>query len=128
MYQRALQHWRLQGRPKSGSNIAFANFLNKTPSYRDLDLFEKAFKIPEQKFAVLALLNGGVNDQDPLTQTDGEANLDVQNMAKLVGGLPIYTYITGAELYDKRVSIHKLITSRCCSFHARSAESKRLTG
>lgn len=83
--------------PKSGSTISFANFLGETPSYRDLALFEKAFGIPEQNFTITAILNGGVNDQNPLTEVDGEANLDVQNIAGLVGGLPISTYITGGE-------------------------------
>ena len=112
--------------PKSGSNIAFANFLNETPSYRDLDLFEKAFKIPEQNFTVLALLNGGVNDQNPLTETDGEANLDVQNIVGLVDGLPIYTYITGGKLRERRIFGCQLIISRCRPIHPRPSKSKRL--
>lgn len=87
--------------PKSRSSIAFANFVNQTPSYSDLDLFEKAFNIPEQNFTVLALLNGALNDQNPLTEMDGEANLDVQNIVGLVDGLPIYTYITGGILTTK---------------------------
>lgn len=81
--------------PKSGSNIAFANFLNESPSYSDLQKFENEFKIPSQSFEVLALINGGVNDQNPLTESDGEANLDVQNIIGLVDGLPVYAYITG---------------------------------
>ncbi|KAK4503310.1 hypothetical protein PRZ48_006738 [Zasmidium cellare] len=81
--------------PKSGSNIAFANFLKESPSYSDLHLFEKEFNLPQQDFDILALINGGVNDQNPQTETDGEANLDVQNIIGLVDGLPVYTYITG---------------------------------
>lgn len=83
--------------PKSGSNIAFANFLEESPSYSDLHLFEKEFNIPQQDFEILALINGGVNNQNPQTETDGEANLDVQNIIGLVDGLPVYTYITGGR-------------------------------
>ena len=81
--------------PSSGSTVAFGSFLEQSASYSDLALFEKIYKIPSQNFTVLALINGGVDNQDPLTEQDGEANLDVQNIIGLVGGLPVGEYITG---------------------------------
>lgn len=81
--------------PSSGSNIAFGNFLNESASYSDLALFEQYFNIPSQNFTVLALINGGVDNQDPNTEMDGEANLDVQNIIGLADGLPVGAYITG---------------------------------
>lgn len=81
--------------PNSGSTISFANFLGESPSYSDLALFEREFGIESQSFQITALINGGVNDQNPLTESDGEANLDVQNIIGLVSGLPVSTYITG---------------------------------
>ena len=44
---------------------------------------------------MLALINGGVDNQDPVTEMDGEANLDAQNIIGLVDGLPVGEYITG---------------------------------
>lgn len=84
-----------QADPYSGSTIAFGNFLNQSASYSDLAQFEKLFNIPSQNFTVLAEINGGVDNQDPLTEMDGEANLDVQNIIGMVDGLPVYAYITG---------------------------------
>ncbi|KAI0477869.1 Tripeptidyl-peptidase sed4 [Xylariaceae sp. FL0804] len=81
----------------AGSSIAFGSFLNESASYSDLAEFERLFGIPQQEFKVLALINGGVDNQDPATESDGEANLDVQNMAGLVGGLPVGEYITGGS-------------------------------
>jgi tripeptidyl-peptidase-1 len=83
--------------PKAGSTVAFSNFLNQSASYSDLALFEKTFGLPSQNFTNLALINGGVDNQDPLTEADGEANLDVQNIIGLVAGLPVYSYITGGS-------------------------------
>ena len=83
--------------PNSGSTIAFGNFLNQSASYSDLAKFEKIFNIPSQNFTVTALINGGVDNQDPATEQDGEANLDVQNIIGLVDGLPVSTYITGGS-------------------------------
>lgn len=57
--------------------------------------FENIWSLPSQNFTVLALINGGVNNQDPATEEDGEANLDVQNIIGLVDGLPVGEYITG---------------------------------
>ena len=79
----------------AGSTIAFGSFLNQSASYSDLAKFEKEFKIPSQNFSIRALINGGVNTQSPLTEMDGEANLDVQNIIGLVDGLPVGEYITG---------------------------------
>lgn len=81
--------------PSSGSDIAFGNFLNESASYSDLAQFEQFFDLPSQNFTVLALINGGVDDQDPDTEMDGEANLDVQNIIGLADGLPVGAYITG---------------------------------
>lgn len=81
--------------PSSGSDIAFGNFLNQSASYVDLAQYEKTFNIPSQNFTVKALINGGVDNQDPATEMDDEANLDVDNIVALVDGLPIYAYITG---------------------------------
>lgn len=81
--------------PSAGSTIAFGSFLEQSASYSDLAKFEKIFNIPTQNFSVLALINGGVDDQNPITEQDGEANLDVQNMIGLVDGLPVGEYITG---------------------------------
>lgn len=83
--------------PRSGSNIAFANFLGQSPNYADLAQFEDYFNIPPQNFTILALINGGVNDQDPATATNGEADLDVEYIIGLSDGLPVYTYITGGK-------------------------------
>jgi tripeptidyl-peptidase I len=83
--------------PKSGSTIAFASFLNQSASYSDLAKFEKIYDIPSQNFTVLALINGGVDNQDVVTEMDGEANLDVQNIIGLVDGLPVGEYITGGS-------------------------------
>ena len=81
----------------AGSTIAFGSFLNQSASFSDLAQFEKIFDIPSQKLEILALINGGVNNQDPLTEMDGEANLDVQNIIGLVDGLPVGQYITGGS-------------------------------
>ncbi|KAK4546803.1 hypothetical protein LTR36_001535 [Oleoguttula mirabilis] len=81
--------------PSAGSTIAFGSFLNQSASYSDLALFEKTFGIPSQNFTVLALINGGVDYQDPAVEQDGEANLDVQNILGLIDGLPVGEYITG---------------------------------
>lgn len=81
--------------PACGSTIAFGSFLNQSASYSDLALFEQIFDIPSQNFTIQALINGGVNDQNPATEMDGEANLDVQNIIGLVEGLPVSGYITG---------------------------------
>jgi tripeptidyl-peptidase-1 len=83
--------------PHSGSTIAFGNFLNQSASYSDLAKFEKIFNLPSQNFTVLALINGGVDNQDPLTESDGEANLDVQNIIGIASGLPVGAYITGGS-------------------------------
>lgn len=80
--------------PNSGSTIAFGSFLEQSASYSDLAQFEKIYNIPSQNLTV-TLINGGVDNQDPLTEQDGEANLDVQNIIGLVGGLPVSEYITG---------------------------------
>jgi len=79
----------------AGSTIAFGSFLNESASYSDLAIFEQTFGIPSQNFTVLALINGGVDDQNATTEMDGEANLDVQNIIGLVDGLPVGEYITG---------------------------------
>jgi tripeptidyl-peptidase-1 len=83
--------------PSAGSTIAFGSFLNQSASFSDLALFEKIFNIPSQKLKILALINGGVNNQDPATEQDGEANLDAQNIIGLVDGLPVGEYITGGS-------------------------------
>lgn len=83
--------------PSAGSTIAFGNFLNQSASYSDLALFEQVWGLPSQNFSVLALINGGVDNQDPQTEEDGEANLDVQNIIGLVDGLPVSAYITGGS-------------------------------
>ena len=81
--------------PKAGSTIAFGSFLNESASYSDLAKFEKNLNIPSHNFTILQLIRGGVNDQNPITESDGEANLDVENIAGVVGDLPIGEYITG---------------------------------
>jgi tripeptidyl-peptidase-1 len=83
--------------PSAGSTIAFGSFLNQSASFSDLAKFEKIFDIPSQKLKILALINGGVNNQDPVSEQDGEANLDAQNMIGLVDGLPVGEYITGGS-------------------------------
>lgn len=83
--------------PSAGSSIAFGSFLNESASYSDLAQFEADFDIPSQNFTVLALIQGGVDNQDPTTELDGEANLDVQNIIGLVDGLPVGEYITGGS-------------------------------
>ena len=81
--------------PSSGSTVAFGSFLNQSASYSDLTKFEETFNIPSQNFSVLALINGGVDNQDPLTEADAEANMDVQSIVGLVDGLPVGEYMTG---------------------------------
>lgn len=85
--------------PDTSSHLAisFANFLGESPSFSDLKLYEQEFGLPSTSFDVLALINGGVNDQNPQTESDGEANLDVQLMTAVLNGLPISTYITGGK-------------------------------
>ena len=83
--------------PSSGSTVAFGSFLNQSASFSDLAKFEKIFDIPSQKLKILALINGGTNNQNPLTEQDGEANLDAQNIIGLVGGLPVGEFITGGS-------------------------------
>ncbi|KAK5165797.1 uncharacterized protein LTR77_008720 [Saxophila tyrrhenica] len=85
-----------QAHPNSGSTVAFGSFLNQSASFSDLAKFEKIYNIESQSFTV-TLINGGVNDQDPLTESDGEANLDVQNIIGLAHGLPVTEYITGGS-------------------------------
>lgn len=81
-----------------GSTIAFANFLNQSANYQDLMLYEEFFEIQEQNFTVLALINGGVDNQDPITQEAQEANLDVQNIVGVTNGaLPVGSYITAGK-------------------------------
>lgn len=80
-----------------GSTVAFASFLEESASYADLALFEQSYNIPSQNLTLLALINGGVDDQDPDTIMDGEANLDAQNIIGLVDGLPVGQYITGGR-------------------------------
>lgn len=84
-----------------GSTISFANFLGESPNHADLALFESTFNIPKQDFETLALINGAVDDQNPLTAADGEANLDVQYITAVAQGLPVYSYITGG-MFQKR--------------------------
>ncbi|CZT24372.1 related to tripeptidyl-peptidase I [Ramularia collo-cygni] len=82
----------------AGSTVAFSSFLNESASFSDLALFEKAFSIPSQNVTKTVIQNGvsyNVNDQNPLTEQDGEANLDVQNIIGLADGLPVSEYITG---------------------------------
>ena len=86
-----------QADPSSGSTIALGSFLNESASYSDLAKFEKIFDIPSQTFTILALINGAVDNQNPVTEQDGEANLDVQNIIGLVDGLPVGEYITGGS-------------------------------
>ena len=84
----------------SGSEIAFGNFLNQTPSFLDLELFEQYFDIPSQNFSVV-LVNpqDGATDlpQPPEAENDGEADLDVQNIVALTHPLPITAYITAGS-------------------------------
>lgn len=89
-----------QADPSCGSTIAFGSFLNESASYSDLALFEKAFGLPKQNFTVTIIQNGAtynLNDQNPLTESDGEANLDVQNIVGLVDGLPVSQYVHRAK-------------------------------
>ena len=78
----------------SGSTVAFGSFLEQSASYSDLKKFEQIYKIPAKNFTVISI-NGGKNTQNPQTEQDGEANLDVQNIVGLVGELPVTEYITG---------------------------------
>lgn len=48
----------------AGSTVAFGSFLNQSASFSDLAKFEKIFNIPSQRLKILALINGGVNNQD----------------------------------------------------------------
>ncbi|KAF7196777.1 Tripeptidyl-peptidase sed4, partial [Pseudocercospora fuligena] len=82
--------------PKSGSTIAFGNFLNESVTYADLAQFERIFNISAQNFSVLAFPNGDAfgDNSNPETLRHLEANLDVQTIVGLVGGLPIGAYYT----------------------------------
>ena len=88
--------------PNSGSTVAFANFLGQTPIYQDLFTFEKEFKLPNQSFDVMALLNGA-NMSQVVTSLDNivEANLDAQLMVGQAGGLEVSTYSTAGTLLDE---------------------------
>ena len=84
--------------PDSGSTIAFASFLGQSASYADLADFEKLFSLPSRDSSVTALLNGGADNQDPGTELDDEANLDVPIITGLVDGLPVGEHImAGAQ-------------------------------
>lgn len=83
--------------PSAGSTLAFGSFLNQSASQSDLAKFEKIFNIPSQKLEILALINGGIDDQDPATEIDDEADLDEQNMMGIAHGLPIGEFITGGS-------------------------------
>lgn len=83
--------------PSSGSDIAFGSFLNQSASYSDLALFEQIYNLTSKNFTVLAKINGGVDNQDAVTEMDGEANLDVQNIIGLIGNLSVGEYITGGS-------------------------------
>lgn len=82
--------------PASGSRVAFSSFLNESATYADLNDYEAKFGIPSQSFSV-ELINGGVNDQNPVTAQNGEANLDVQNIIGVSHPLPVTEYITAGS-------------------------------
>ena len=81
---------------KSGSTIAFGNFLNQTPLYSDLALYERRFGLPSQNFSV-ELINNGVNNQTADSDNNIEADLDVQNIVAVSNPLPVTAYITGGS-------------------------------
>jgi len=82
--------------PAAGSKIGFGSFLNESARYRDLTQFQDAFRLPRQNFSVELIANG-TNSQDPAVGGFGEANLDVQNIMGIAGGLPVIEYITGGS-------------------------------
>ena len=79
-----------------GSRVGFGSFLGESALHSDLALYEKKFGIPDHSFSV-ELINGGVDDQNPITAQTGEANLDVQNIVGVGHPLPIVEYITGGS-------------------------------
>jgi tripeptidyl-peptidase I len=84
----------------SGSKIAFGNFLNQTPSFLDLELYEQYFSLPSENFTVV-LVNpaDGATDlpQPPEEVNDGEADLDIQNIVSLTYPLPVSAFITAGS-------------------------------
>lgn len=64
----------------SGSSIAFGSFLNQSAIIKDAKKFLKTWGLPPRSFDILALIQGGVNNQSAPVADQGEANLDSQNM------------------------------------------------
>lgn len=64
----------------SGSSIAFGSFLNQSAVMKDAKKFLKTWGLPVRTFDVLALIQGGVDNQNASVADQGEANLDSQNM------------------------------------------------
>ena len=83
-----------------GSRIGYANFLNQSSSYADVELFQKTFNLPAHNFSV-ELINGGVNNQESFG-AHSEADLDVELIIALTYPLPVTSFITGGSPYVLR--------------------------
>ncbi|GAB1214565.1 Tripeptidyl-peptidase sed2 [Aspergillus terreus] len=83
--------------PDSGSQVAFASYLEEYARYADMVKFQNSLApyAKGQNFSVV-LYNGGVNDQSSSADS-GEANLDLQTIMGLSAPLPITEYITGGR-------------------------------
>jgi tripeptidyl-peptidase-1 len=79
----------------SGSRLGFGSFLNESSNHADLKLYTDRFKIPFQDVTKINV-NGAKDDQGP-GASNGEANLDVQNMVGVGHPLPVYEFLTGGQ-------------------------------
>jgi tripeptidyl-peptidase-1 len=79
----------------SGSKIAFGSFLNESSSNSDLKLYTDHFKIPTQGVTKINV-NNAPDNQGP-GASNGEANLDVQNMVGVGHPIPVIEYLTGGS-------------------------------
>ena len=79
----------------AGSKIGFGSFLNQSARYADLAQYEQTYGLPSQNFTTV-LIRGGVNAQG-ISGDHGEADLDVENIVGVGGGLPVTQFITGGS-------------------------------
>ncbi|SMR60920.1 unnamed protein product [Zymoseptoria tritici ST99CH_1E4] len=102
-YQQQLNTGQYQVDASAGSTIAITSFLNQTASYSDLALFEAAYDIPDQNFTKVIFANGetyNLDDQSSVDSTGApsinhdEANMELQIIIGLVGGLPVTERVT----------------------------------
>jgi tripeptidyl-peptidase-1 len=79
----------------SGSRLGFGSFLNESSNHADLKLYTDKFKIPFQD-VIKVNVNDAPDNQGP-GASNGEANLDVQNMVGVAHPLPVTEFLTGGS-------------------------------